>query len=149
MNKQSHYHNIQSSLLRFCSEFQEDMLPEGFNLGVVNLDAFTDEDKWPQGDFVGIGEFNVDIEELYMGQCMFAIATDQDTNLYRMGKLIQHLSGKLIPGSQLPIYDAESGQIIGGLYVLNGTRIGSPIATKTQPIQPVSIRFETDLVSGG
>lgn len=137
-----HYHNIQSSLLRFCSDFAQPR-----NLATVNLDAFTDEAHWPEQDFIGLSEFRVDIMETYSGACMFGISTRDDTNLYRMGSLVKEVSGHLLPNKNLPVYDAETGSQIGLIFILQGTRIGAPVPTKTQPILPVAIRFETDLRS--
>ncbi|MCG7628994.1 hypothetical protein MHM88_14375 [Epibacterium sp. MM17-32] len=138
-----HYQNIQSSLLRFCADFAE----ANPGLGTVNLDAHTDEAQWPEGDFIGLGELNVDVAETYAGQCMFGLSTLNDTNLFRMGQLMQKLSGFLLPNKNIPVYNAQTGMEIGKLFVLQGTRIGAPLPTKTQPIQPIAIRFESDLRS--
>jgi hypothetical protein len=138
-----HYHNIQSSLLRFCVDFAETRP----GLGTVNLDAHTDEAHWPDSDFIGLGELNVDIEETYSGQCMFGLSTQNDTNLFRMGALMKDLSAFLLPNENIPVYDAETGIQVGLIFILNGTRVGAPLPTKTHPIQPIAIRFETDLRS--
>lgn len=138
-----HYQNIQSSLLAFISRFTDDHP----TLATVNLDAHTDEDSWPNQDFIGLGELHVDIEETYSGQCMFGLSTNGDPNLFRMGELMGHLSALLLPNKNIPVYDAQTGSALGQLYILQGTRISAPMRTKTQPIQPVAIRFESDLRS--
>lgn len=137
-----HYHNIQSSLLRFCADFAAE-----HGIGVVNLDAHTDEAQWPDADFIGLSEFRVDIEETYSGACMFGVSTKGDTNLYRMGNLVEELSGLVLPNKNIPVFNAKTGDQIGLIFILKGTRIGAPVVTKTQPILPVAIRFETDLRS--
>lgn len=139
----AHYQNIQSSLLRFIADFAE-VNP---TLDTVNLDAHTDEASWPDAEFIGLGELHVEIGETYSGQCMFAISTKDDTNLFRMGEWMQKLSELVLPNKNIPVYDAQTGTQIGMLFVLNGTQIGAPMATKTQPIQPIAIRFESDLKS--
>ena len=135
-----HYHNIQSSLLRFCAEFAT----ANPGLATVNLDAHTDEAEWPESDFIGLSELAVDMEETYSGQCMFGLSTRNDTNLHRMGGLIQKLAKLVRPNQNIPVYDAETGDPVGKIFILKGTRIGAPLRTKTHPIQPIAIRFETD-----
>ena len=139
-----HYHNIQSSLLRFCADFAEE-----HDLVAINLDAHTDEVHWPDQDFIGLSEFRVDIMETYSGACMFGISTKEDTNLFRMGALVKQLSALVLPNKCITAYDADTGEEIGLIFILQGTRIGAPIPTKTQPILPIGIRFETDLKSFG
>jgi len=141
------YHNIQSSLLRFCSQFRLDMAAKGVSLETVNMDAHTDESEWPEGDFIGVGESEILIEETYSGSCFFALSTLDDTNLYRMGQLMKELSSRLLPNRSIPVYDTETGMQIGSIFVLQGTKIEAPMPTKTQPIQPILVNYETDLRS--
>lgn len=135
-----HYHNIQSSLLKFIHDFA---VSKG--IASVNLDAHVDEAQWPSGDFIGMGEFNVEMTELYSGQVMFGMSTLEDVNLHRMGSLIQDLVPLVKPNENIQVYDAVTGDAVGELYILQGTKIGSPMPTKTQAIQPVFIRFESNL----
>lgn len=137
------YHpDIEASLLRFCADFAAE-----FNLETLYLDAHTDEAQWPNADFIGLGELNQDITEFFEGQCVIALSTVNDTNLQRMRELMDPLVTRLLPKSSLPVYDKDTGVILGNLFVLNGVRVGAPVQTKTQPIRPVMISFVSDLTS--
>jgi len=148
MSGYNHFRNIRASLLRFCSDFKEAMALEGETLVAVNLDDFTDESQWPKDqDFIGLSELHMDIEEFYSVQCMLAVSTAHDKNLDRMTKLMHHLLDRVLPNSCIPVYDADTGDEVGALFVGNGVRVGSPLPTKTQPIQPVALRLLSNLTS--
>lgn len=141
----NHYANLQASLLRFCSDFKDDMLTEGFRLDTVNLDAHTDPEKWPEKDFIGVGEFTMEYDgRNVMLTAAFAVSTVADTNLFRMSELINHLVNRLEPMMSFPIYGARTGAEVGKIMILDGTRVGAPLETKSQPIQPVMVRMVTD-----
>lgn len=133
------YRNIHTSLLRFCADFAGE-----HNLTPVNLDAFINEDDWPQTDFIGVSNISVDVEETPTVYCIFALSTHQDANLMRMATLMNHLANRLLPNSCLPVYDAETGIIVSSLYVAKGVRIDPPVAGKVQPIQPIIVRLLGD-----
>lgn len=134
------YPHIEASLLRFCASFGDEN-----NLAPLNMDAFTDEAQWPDGDFVGFGELYLDITDFYEGQCAFMISTVGDTNLFRMRQHMSKLLDLLLPTSKIPVFHSETGIALGGLYVLDGVRVAPPVVTKTQPIRPVMISFASDL----
>ena len=143
----SQWANINASLLRFCADFRDDMEKLGFNLEVVNLDDFTEEEQWPDGDFVGISNVMVDVFETYDVKLMFALSTKGDLNFFRLGKLTTHLLDRLLPNSSFNVLDADSGVVLGNFFVLNGTRVSPPVDTKTQPVRPIMVSLKTDLPS--
>ena len=130
--------------MRFCPDFADEMALEGHTLGFVNMDAHTDEEKWPAGDFVGMGELNIDIQETDEVLLSFAIATKSDTNLFRMAELINELANRLMPNCSIPVYDSQTGTVISNLFVTNGVRIGAPMDTKTRALQPIMVRLLGD-----
>lgn len=144
MSRKNFYRNVQASLIRFCRDFADEMTPHGFSLGFLNLDAHADDTTWPDGDFIGMGELNVDVMEQDEVMVSFAIATDNDSNLLRMSELINELANRLLPNSQIKVYDAETGAVVSSLFVTNGVRIGTPIRTKSQPLQPITLRLLSD-----
>lgn len=143
----NHYDNIQASLLRFCADFRDAMVPLGYDIEALNLDGFTDEDQWPNKDFIGVGNVNIDITEFYEISLAFAISTKGDTNLHRMGKLTKLLLDRVLPQSVLPVFDSQTGILLGSLFVLRGVRVGAPEPTKINPIRPVMVRLISDLTS--
>lgn len=141
------FQNINASLLRFCADFRDAMAEEGYIIEVVNLDAFTDEEAWPTGDFIGIAEVTITLTQIPMVECLFAISTRDDFQLYRMATLMGFLSERLLPTSTLTIYDASTGDALGLATLLDGTSIKPPIVTKTQPVRPIIVRMAVDQVS--
>lgn len=142
--KENTYRDVQASLMRFCRDFADEMVLEGYSLGFVNLDAHADENAWPEGDFIGMGEFNLNIEETDEIMVSFVIATDDDANLLKMSDLINRLVNQVLPLTQLKVYDADTGEVISSLFVQNGVRVGAPLRTKSQPLQPVMLRLLGD-----
>ena len=120
---------------------------KGYSLQTLNLDSFTDEELWPSGDFIGLSDFRVMVEDYYKVYCQFVISTEDDLNLHRMGDLIAELSDLLMPMDILPVYDTDSGLPVGQLYVLNGVRINEPIPLKTRAAQPIMVAFNSNLLS--
>lgn len=143
----NHWRNIHASLLRFCTDMRDQLNLEGFNIKVVNLDDFTDESQWPEGDFIGISNVHVEIFETYEVKLMFAVSTSSDKNMFRMAKIAEVMLERLIPNENIPIYDASTGVQIGLFFVQNGVSIGAPVVTKTQPVRPIMVRLLTDLTS--
>lgn len=136
MSGKNTYRDIQASLVRFCRDFGDQ-----HGLDFVNLDASTNAEQWPEADFIGIGELNVELREIDEVTLSFAISTTNDAHLLKMSELINLLVNELLPGAPLMVYDAVTGMIKSALYVTNGVKIGSTIDTKTQPIQPVMVRL--------
>lgn len=136
------YRDIQVSLIRFCRDFGD-----VHSLGFVNLDAHADAASWPEGDFIGVGELNVDISHTDEVMVSFAISTKDDANLLRMSELINHLLNEVLPGACLPIYNATTGDEIGKFFVADGVRVGAPMQTESQPLQPIMLRLLSDHVN--
>lgn len=141
----SHYADIHSSLLRFASDFREEMEFLGYSMSTVNMDAFVDEDDWPDNDFVGPGQISIDIDKWWEGELMFFLSTVGDKNLMRLAEMMQALSAKLSPTRNFVIYDAQTGAAIGSAVIREGVRIMPPAPTKTRAVQPIAVSFLTDL----
>ena len=138
------YRNIHASLLRFCSDFAGEMTMAGHPMQPVHLDSFINEDDWPKSDFIGVGQVTVEMDETPEVYCVFALSTNQDPNLMRMSRVMNHLSNRLMPNQSLNLLDSETGNPIGLLMVAKGTRVDPPITTRVQPIQPVYVRLLGD-----
>lgn len=136
MSKKNVYRDIQASLIRFCRDFGD-----LHNLGFVNLDAHTEPETWPDQDFIGIGELNVDISDTDEVTLSFAMSTKDDAYLLRMSELINHLLNELLPGSSIPLLDAETGEQFALLMITDGVRVGPPLKTESQPLQPIMVRM--------
>lgn len=132
------YRDIHASLLRFCSDFAEEI----GGLEVVYLDAFTDAQDLPSGDFVGLTSLQIDLDSPLRGQAGIVISTVNDTNLFRLVDLVNRMANKLGPAHRLKVYNAGSGRVTSQLSVLAGTRIAPPVETERNPMQPIYFSFQ-------
>ena len=134
------FRDTQSSLMKFAAEFAA---PRG--LLAINLDNFANPMEWPEGDFIAIAEFQMDIDHPFvMPALAFVISTKEDTNLFRMAELVNELLNELLPGKRIKMIDATSGVTRGWLSVLNQTRVGTVEQTDSQPARPIMVRFKSD-----
>lgn len=139
------YRNIQSSLLRFCSDFAAEMGNFGYAMTKVNLDAKGSPKEWPAENFIGVSDIQYDFDESVVQVTLaFVISTVEDMNLHRMDEIINHLVERLLVGSRVLIVDALSGAPLGHLTVANGLRVGVIANTDTQPAKPVFVRLISD-----
>ena len=139
------YRDTFASLLRFCRDFSDEMKAYGYDLEVINFDASESPQMWPERDVVGIAEFEFELDDgSILVQNIFAVSTFEDTNNFRLNEIMGLLTNKVIPGSRMKLYDANSGKVRGFLIVRNGTRVASPIATKTRAVQPVMVSLLSD-----
>jgi hypothetical protein len=139
MIRQNIYRDIQASLIRFSRDFGD-----LHGLDFVNLDASTNAEDWPAGDFIGIGELNVEILDFDEVSLSFAISTKDDSNLLKMSDLINKLVNEVMPGAAIPVLDADNGERKSSLYVTSGVKIGTVMDTDIQPLQPVIVHLISD-----
>lgn len=145
-----HYRNIQASLLRFCSDFAEEMTEFGYTLTRVNLDAKATPQEWPNEAFIGLSDVQYDFDDHKIEVMLaFVISTVSDPNLLRMDDVINHLLGKLMAGARIRIYDSINGIPLGHLVALNGVRVGTVVNTESQPARPIFVRFISDQMLTG
>lgn len=135
------YRDISASLLRFASDFAAAQT----NMTVVNMDAYASPTEWPQGDFVGLAEKQLDVDESFVTASLaFVISTKGDKNLFRMDALIDELLDQLLPTRGMLILDALTGVTRGRLIVSNQTRVGPVIHTESQPARPIMVTLRSD-----
>lgn len=139
------FRDIQASLLRCAADFASDMNTLGYALTAINLDDYASPKEWPEGDFVGVAEFRFDVNHPFvLASVAFVISTRDDTNLMRMGDLINELLNRLLPTKVIVIYDAKTGGARGKLNVLNGTRVETVVSTESQPARPIMVSMRSD-----
>ena len=139
------YRDIRASLLRFMTGFATERNSFGANLKAVNMEAYANPTEWPEGDFIGLAEFQMMVEGSFVVPAMaFVISTRDDENLFRMDDLINRLLGELIPGRHIVIVDAVSGTPRGRMHVLDQTRVGTVEHTDSQPARPIMVTFKSD-----
>lgn len=136
------YKDLHTSIIRFCRDYAETWGPASF----VNLDAAWDEAQLPEGDLVGPMGLSFEIDDqLIEGSVQIGYSTINDKNLFRLVDKVSGLAELLRPGSRIPIYDADSGALVGQLMIMNGTRIMPISGTKHRPLQFIGINFGTTI----
>lgn len=145
----NHYHNIQASLLKLCATLSQKLRDQGVPMELpVNLDAFTQEADWPEGNFIGLGEFHLVMDSIYEGSAAVALSLSEDTNLLRTSEFIGYILDDLLPNSSIPVVDVSNGDILGLLLVKGGVQVAPPYATKTRPLVPIIFAFTSNLQTG-
>lgn len=141
------YRDTFASVLRFCRDFSDEMKSHGFDLEVINFDAASSPQMWPNKDVVGVAEFNLELNDGTIEvQTIFAVSTIEDTNNFRMNEIVNYLLNSLLPGSAIKLYDAQTGKLRGRLAIRNGTRAASPSAMKTRAVQPIMVSLLSDQI---
>ncbi|GFD77307.1 hypothetical protein KUL118_01690 [Tenacibaculum sp. KUL118] len=122
------YINIQASLLRFCSDNAKLMRTlVGTEFKSLNLDAFSNEDDLPDGDFIGIEDLAVqsssDDTPLDTLSAAVTISTVSDTNNMRLTKVVDHIFECLRPSKAFTLFDEKNGARRGNITCMNMTQI--------------------------
>ena len=122
------YINIQASLLRFCSDNAKLLRAlVGTEFKSLNLDAFSNEDELPEGDFIGIEDLAVqsatDDTPLDTLSAAVTISTVSDTNNMRLTKVVDHIFECLRPTKTFTLFDETTGARRGNITCMNMTQI--------------------------
>tara|TARA_R110002072_G_scaffold23791_6_gene81603 strand:+ start:2470 stop:2904 length:435 start_codon:yes stop_codon:yes gene_type:complete len=134
------FRDIEASLMRFAAEFASE-----HSITAVNLDAHATPTEWPSENFIGLSEMMIDLGENEITSTLaFVISTRDDTNLYEMSQLVNHLVNKLMIGNRIRVYDAAAGTPKGHLISYKMVRAGRVLNTETQPARPVFVNLISD-----
>lgn len=133
------YANIHASILRYISNFGavHSMVPK-------NFDDSWDEAELPNANVVGMLGLNIDVEDHFVtGSVQCGISTWEDTNLMLMTRYIDRMLTDLLPTKSLAVYSADTGEKMGLMKVLTGTKVMPVIGSKTRPLQMIAFTFQT------
>lgn len=128
--------NVQSSLMRFCTDF----IATQTDLKFVNFDAHADDSTAPDGDLMGYAGLSIELDESVMQiEVLFGVATQTDTNLFRLNKAMGELLELLKPTKKLRLLDADTGDEVSWMIVQNGTVL-LPVGGKgSRPLQYIKV----------
>lgn len=141
----NHYRTLHSSLLRHYNLVAGKLALQGIQCKVVNLDAITDDESWPEGHMIGLAEFTVDIDEFYRGAAVFALGLTGDTNLMKSAELIEAILDDFSPGESFMAINPTTGIEVGRIVVTSGVRVAPPLKTRTRPLIPIYWSFTSNL----
>ncbi len=122
------YINIQASLLRFCSDNAKFIRTlTGKEFKSLNLDAFSNEDDLPEGDFIGIEDLALqsssDSSPLDSMSAVVTVSTVSDVNNMRLSKVVDHIYECVRPDKTLTLFDEDTGNRIGQIKCVRMAQI--------------------------
>ncbi len=122
------YINIQASLLRFCSDNAKFIRTlTGKEFKSLNLDAFSNEDYLPEGDFIGIEDLALqsssDSSPLDSMSAVVTVSTVSDVNNMRLSKVVDHIYECVRPDKTLTLFDEDTGNRIGQIKCVRMAQI--------------------------
>lgn len=144
-----HYVNYRASLFRLCNDFITKMVGDGVipadSMQVFDWDAHADQDELPNKDLIGPIEYEIEVDEkLHYITTMIGISTINDTNMFRLHTLIDHMFDQLQPEMLVPYVDGATGNQMGSMKALNGTAVMPTAKTKTRPFKAVAVSLASD-----
>lgn len=122
------YRNVQASLLRWLAE---QAVPD--NAVPLNMEASEDVEDWPAEDVYALDSLTVRTERrdepLEVCSAVLLVATEDDPNNMRLAAKISQFYDAVKPEQLLPLYDAETGDKIGGLICHGQTQVMPVVRT--------------------
>ena len=140
------WEDVRSSIFNFCGAFAGKLHGEGVaTLDIFVFDAYAENLKLPETDLIGPWQLSADLDgPMVTVRGHVGLSTLNDTNLFRLEKVSGRLFEEFLPGSLIPLYDAQSGVVTGNLVVAEGTSM-SPVAEAQQrPLKFVSFVLKLD-----
>ena len=134
--------NLQASLFKFANDFASTKPGVTF----INFDAHANEETAPPGDLVGPSGFAFDLEDnMIEVNVMFGVATESDTNLFRLSNLMGQLVELLKPTKRIRVIDSETGEDLGWMVVQGRVRVFPVGGSKAKPLQYVAVNLATNV----
>ena len=139
------YQNHKLSLVRFCKGLAGQL---GWAKApvFVDLDAHAEMDTLPKTDFIGLSSFAIQFDEKMVS--VFAnivCGVWEDPDLMRLTEMMDLVTEKLVPTSQIPVFSPEGGPNtpVSWMVVANDTSIPPTDNTSQRAIQMVTIRCQS------
>lgn len=137
------YRNLHASIMRFCQEFATSFVG-GVTPTFENFDASWQEAELPDNDLIGYFALTYTMNDHFVeGSVQIGYSVKEDKNLFRLVNAIDTLASHLKPTDKLPIYDADTGSLLGHMVCTNGTSVFPVAGSKTRPVQFIGVNFLT------
>lgn len=134
--------NLQASIFKFMNDFCE----SESNFTFVNFDAHANEQTAPPGDLAGPAGFAFDIDEnLVEVQVLFGVATESDTNLFRLSAVMGRLVELVKPAKRIRVIDADDGTDLGWMVVTGKVKVLPVGGSQAKPLQYVMLKLTSNL----
>lgn len=119
------YKNLWSSLVASCQERITELKALGISedLQYYDFDSFAGVAALPEKDLLGLSGFSLQIDnkKLYIAVMINISTRNDDEYLTRHRAIINYMLDALIPTTQIPYIDADTGDRIATLQVAEGT----------------------------
>lgn len=144
MTEDTLYENVVASLIRWIQDHREAHQP---GAEYVDWDAHASITELPVTPMV-MGPAGCGLTEETPGEyevvCSFGVATYQDENLFMLRKAISRLFGQLKIGAKIPIYDADTGQVISWMIVSSPRSVTPVTKAEVRSLQFVNLTGRLD-----
>lgn len=142
------YRDIYKSLFRFANDFAATAKFSGYDIEILNLEAFSTPTEWPETDFIGLDQFRLELDDKHMVSiyATFVVSTQDDKNLLKMNEITNLLVNEFIPSKRILIYSGDTGNTRGAMIVRDGTRVDSCVQFDSQPARPVFVSMRSDQI---
>lgn len=138
MNHENYYNNICLSIVKFARDFQAAKFSAST---YVDWDAHAEVNELPTGDLIGPAGIGLSTEQVNFDYVVFAfgISTIDDPNLFRLRKTMSQLHAKLRPMTKIPIYDADTAQVISWMVVKTPLSISPVSKAELRAVQFINV----------
>ncbi len=122
------YMNVYASLSNICKRFADEN--PSYQREVMDFDDNVDTSEYPKKNLIGSYQFDYEEDTtMITGTCVFPVSTTETADTHLVSEIIGKLAMFVREQTKHPLYDYESGQIIGLMTAQNSLMI-SPM-TKT------------------
>lgn len=128
------YKSVQDSLYAACLDFKTD---DGWTATIYNFDAYSEQNKLPDGDLIGLNGFTMDVDtDLITVHCRIGIATENDKNLFRLEEKAGKLLQRFAPGTHFKVYDVDAANAeVGDLVIDAGVSVSPVYQAISKPLK--------------
>jgi hypothetical protein len=134
--------DIDASIKRFCVDWGT---AQSSPLEYEDFDAHADENTVPEGDLIGTSGLSLSTSHPFVDvDVMIGVATEGDTNLFRLRELVARLFQRLQPMKTIDVLDFQTGEKKGLLIVQDGVRVLPVGGDSSRPVQFVMVGFKTN-----
>ncbi len=146
----SFHEDFYASLVSFCQDQVSTLISNGVSstLQYVDYDAHSQLVDLPKTDLLGIASLHWSNDGHFFDVgCSVGCSVWDDTNLFRHRKILGWVTSLLIPSSEIPLLDADTGDKKGWLRV-SGSLAVMPMTTSEQrSLQFILAEFQTSRTS--
>lgn len=146
------YENLHGSLVVFSTDVIDDrkVAHPGAQIEFIDWEAHANIHELPNADLIGTTAltFTEDEPDMFSGSFTIGVSTyADDKNLFRLRNLVGEVFRRLRPKSKVALYDHETLEQRGWLYITDGTTILPMTRADVRPLQFVQCSYIFDAMT--